>query len=609
MDQAKTEELLHQIQAVVNNSYDAIISATLEGIITSWNGGAQRMFGYSAEEVIGKSGESLFPPEMWAKIPALLEKIKVKEPVGDYDISGLRKDGTNFNMAISISPILKEDGTVIGASIVERDITARSKAWELVRQFEILVQNSHDAIIGETLDGTITSWNGGAEKMFGYSAEEVVGKSVLLLFPPEMKDILPLLMGKIGAGEFVVDRDSVRLRKDGTKIDVSITLSPVFDMDGKVISASVVERDITERKKMVEAMRQIQSGVNNSQDGIISSSLDGIVLSWNKGAQAMLGYSAEEILGKSSLILFPPEKEDEFKIYSDKIKKNESITNYDSLALRKDGSRVDISISISPILSENGSVAGASVFFRDIAERKKTSLHIEELNEVRSKFIEIISHQLRTPLTAVNWNLEMLLGNNFGKLEETQHKFLQATYASSVEITRRIHNLLAAMDVEEGRARFVSEEVILNSLCAGTVNEMQKRAGLKNISLSYIPPQIDIPAIHGDGEKIRMAISALVENAISYTNEDGKIIAKLGEEDGVARFEISDNGVGIPQEEQHLIFNRFYRASNASVMLPDAFGLGLFTAKSYIEQHHGKLGFESKEGVGSTFWFELPIAK
>lgn len=487
MDQAKTEELLNQIQAVVDNSYDAIIGSTLEGVITSWNGGAQRMFGYLAEEVIGKSGSTLFPPEMWAKVPALLEKIKAKEAVADYDISGLRKDGTRFDMAISISPILKNDGTVVGASIVERDITERRKAWEMVHQFQILVENLNDGVFGLTPEGIITSWNSGAQKMFGYSAEEAVGKSSLILFPPAGKDIHAVLMRRVIAGEAIPDYDATRVRKDGSTIEVSVTLSPILDADGKIVGASAVERDIT--------------------------------------------------------------------------------------------------------------------------ERRKASRHIEELNEVRSKFIEIISHQLRTPLTAVNWNLEMILGGDFGKLEKTQHEFLQATHASSIEITRRIHNLLAAMDVEEGRVRFVNEEIILNSLCAATINEMQKKAGLKNIALSYLPPESDIPVIRGDGEKIRMVIAALVENAINYTNDDGKITAKLTAKDNVARFEITDNGVGILQEEQHLIFSRFYRASNASVMLPDAFGIGLFVAKSYIEQHGGRLGFESQAGVGSTFWFELPIVR
>jgi signal transduction histidine kinase len=229
------------------------------------------------------------------------------------------------------------------------------------------------------------------------------------------------------------------------------------------------------------------------------------------------------------------------------------------------------------------------------------------LNDIRSKFIIIISHQLRTPLTAVNWNLETLLGGKFGKFEDAQHKFLQITHDASVEITNRINNLLMAIDVEEGRVRYITEEVDLNSLCVGVVNVMMEKCELRGLSCAYTPPASGIPLIEADGEKIRTVISIMMENAINYTKEGGKINAALQLKGNVARFEVVDTGIGIPQAEQQSIFTRFFRASNSPIMQPDAFGLGLFIARNFIEQHHGNIRFESKEGVGSKFWFEIPL--
>lgn len=480
-------ELLRQIQLIVNHSQDAIIGTTLEGVITSWNGGAEKMFGYTSEEVIGKLGSNLFPPEMWEKIPALLKKIASGEAVDDYDTGGLRKDGTRFDMAISLSPIRTEDGKIIGASVTERNITRRKKIEESLRQTRLIVEHSHDAIVGCTLEGVITSWNRGAEKMFGYASDEVVQTSGLLLYRPEQRKEIRALLSRVARGEEVLDYEAERLRKDGSMIPVAVTLSPVFDETKVIIGVSIVERDMTERNR---------------------------------------------------------------------------------------------------------------------AEK-----HIRELSDVRSKFISILAHQLRTPLTSVNWNLEMMLNGNFGALDETQQKFLHVTYQASLEITHRIHNLLTAIDIEEHRAVFQKEDMSLQGICAEVVNESKKKSELKNISLIYVPPTTDLPVLCGDDQKMRMVVSVFIENAIHYTENEGQISVTLKEVDDYIRFEVKDSGVGIPASEQHHIFTRFFRASNAFIMKQDGFGLDLYIAQNIIEQHHGTIGFKSTEGKGSLFWFEVPIKK
>ncbi|HBI25183.1 TPA: hypothetical protein DDX30_00075 [Candidatus Wolfebacteria bacterium] len=601
------EESMRQTQLIVENSYDAIIGETLDAIITGWNGGAAKMFGYTAQESIGKNISFLAPPEMQDEMPKLLERIKAGEVIADYDTVRVRKDGSRIAVALSISPIKTEDGAIIGASLVKRDITLRKGAEESMRQIQLIVEESHDAIIGKTLDGIITSWNGGAVKMFGYSPSEVIGKPMTNLFTPELKDELPRLLEKVRRGEVIADYDSIWLREDGTQANVEFSISPVHTEDGTIIGASLVGRDITLRKKSEESLRQTQLIVENSYDAIIGETLDGIITTWNRGAVKMFGYSPEEAIGKPVIFLLPLEIQNEVSTLLNKIKEGEAIADYDSVRVRKDGVQIDIALSISPIKTEDGTIIGASIVERDITARKKSDRQIKELNEVRSKFISIMSHQLRTPLTVVNWNLESVLDGDFGKLDDTVQKFLLATHKSSVEITHRIHDLLTAIDIEEGRIVFEKDEVALDSIAAAVMNEITKRSELKNIACEYIAPEGDLPTIEGDGEKIRAAINKMMENAIIYTKENGKIIARLERKGDKVRFEVKDSGVGIPTPEQHRVFTRFFRASNATVMQPDSFGLGLFIAKSFIEQHEGTIGFESKEGEGSTFWFEIPM--
>lgn len=253
---ATSESQLALLAAVVESSNDAIITKDLNGIITSWNRGAQNIFGYTREEAIGQPVTMLMPPERVNEEPGILERIRRGEKIGHYETVRRRKDGTLIDVSLTISPLRNSRGDVFGASKVARDITDRKRTHGDVARLAAIVETSDDAIITKDLNGIITSWNRGAEQIFGYTAEEAIGKSITMLMPEDRTDEEPEILNRIRNGERVDHYETVRCRKDGTRVNISLSVSPLYNESGQVVGASKIARDITERMRAYEAMRQ-----------------------------------------------------------------------------------------------------------------------------------------------------------------------------------------------------------------------------------------------------------------------------------------------------------------------------------------------------------------
>jgi len=242
------------LEAIVESSDDAIITKDLDGTITSWNAAASRIFGYTSEEIIGESILRLIPPDLQEQEAEILNKLKTGQRIDHYETVHVAKDGTHIPVSLRVSPIRDEEGTVVGASKVAHDITEKIRADELRNRLAAIVESSDDAIASKDLNGIITSWNAAAERMFGWTAEEIVGRSVLTLIPKELRHEEPEILRKLRSGERVDHYETQRIHKDGRVLDVSLTVSPIRDSHGTVIGASKIARDITERKRLQSAL-------------------------------------------------------------------------------------------------------------------------------------------------------------------------------------------------------------------------------------------------------------------------------------------------------------------------------------------------------------------
>lgn len=242
--------------AMIESSNDAIVGHTLDRRIVSWNRGAQRLYGYTPAEVIGQSSAILMPPGE-NELFGVIDRIRAGERVDHYEARRRRKDGRVIDVSIAVTPVTTGNGELIGVSVVGRDITERKQRDEAVQRLAAIVESSDDAIISKTLDATIVSWNAGAERLYGYTAGEVVGQSIAILIPEGMEDELPSIMTRLRRGERVAPFETKRRRKNGTTADVSLVVSPIKSPDGDIIGASAVARDITERKEAEAARAEV----------------------------------------------------------------------------------------------------------------------------------------------------------------------------------------------------------------------------------------------------------------------------------------------------------------------------------------------------------------
>ena len=240
-----------------------------------------------------------------------------------------------------------------------------------VRHLARVVESSDDAIVSKDLNGTIVSWNRAAERMFGYTAGEAIGRSIRMIIPADRQGEEDLVLGRIRAGEAITHFETIRQRKDGTLIPISLSVSPIHDEAGRVIGASKIARDVSERAQAEIARRRLAAVVESSDDAIITKDLTSIVTSWNPAAERMFGYTAAEAIGKSIRMLIPDELQSEEDVVLAKIRAGEQIDHYETVRQRKDGARLNISLSVSPIRNAAGEIVGASKIARDVTERTR----------------------------------------------------------------------------------------------------------------------------------------------------------------------------------------------------------------------------------------------
>ncbi len=490
-----------------------------------------------------------------------------------------------------------------------QDITELKKAEEKNQILANAVESSDDAIVTKSLDGNIISWSRGAEQVYGYLAEEILGKNVSILEPDSLKGEIKKLDEKIKNGGKVRHYETLRLRKDGRIINASITLSPVLDAFGRLTAISTVTRDITESKKAQEALRLSsiynRSLIEASLDPLVTIGPDGEITDLNIATELVTGYSRDELIGTDFTNYFTdPEKAREGY---EQVFREGLVWDYELEIQNKNGETTPVLYNASVYKDETGRVIGIFAAARDITERKNAEKllkqKLEELarsNAELEQFAYVASHDLQEPLRMIASYLQLLQRKYEGKLDEKADKYIHFAVDGASRMQSLINDLLDFSRVTTKAKEFEPtncEEILDNVLSGLEVVIKESGATVSHDSL---------PEIIAESTQIAQVFQNLISNAIKFRSEKSpEIRISAKRENDYWLFSVKDNGIGIDPKYWDRIFEVFKRLHKREEY--PGTGIGLSICKKIVERHGGSIWIDSEQGKGSTFYFTLPI--
>jgi PAS domain S-box-containing protein len=512
-----------------------------------------------------------------------------------------RGDGEWRWVEVHSNPRFGESGALIAfvGSII--DITERKQGEEAQAILGAIVDAADDAIVSKTLDGVIRSWNTGAERLFGYTAAEAIGRSITMIIPPELHQEERAILSRLRLGERIEHFETVRVTKDGRRLDISLTVSPVRDREGRIVGASKIARNITDRKQADRAQALLASIVASSDDAIVSKTLDGVVLSWNGAAERLFGYTAEEMIGQPIATIIPQERLDEERQIIARLRRGERIDHFETVRVTKDGRRLDISLTVSPVRDSAGRILGASKVARDITERKRAEEMLRESTEALERahnelerFVSIASHDLKEPLRGMSMVASLLLEEETAVTQEGRAR-LERLRVLCERLTGMINGLLEYARAGGDR---LNEPCDMERVVRSAIDKIADELEAQGAEVVVRGP---LPTISGDPLLLERLFGNLIVNGITHNASPHKRV-EIGCEG--PNIYVRDNGVGIEPRHHEKIFGLFRRVRSDG--RGERVTLGLSLVHNIVRSHRGKIWVQSEPGQGSTFYLHLP---
>ncbi len=485
-----------------------------------------------------------------------------------------------------------------------REITQRKRAEVAAAHLAAIVTSAEDAIASKTLEGIVTSWNASAERMFGYTAHEMIGQPITRLFPPDRLDEEDLILARIRAGQRIEHFETVRKTKEGRLLDVSLTISPIRDSSGTIIGASKIVRDITERKRAEEALRESEERLRfiaeSMPQKIFTAKPNGDVDYFNPQWMEFTGLAFEEIRHRRwAGVLHPDDLDETLARWRRSIETGEPF--YGEHRFRRAGGdyRWHVSRAI-PIRDDDGRITMWIGSATDIDEQK-------QLEERQNTFISMASHELKTPVTSLTGFTQILRRRLSAQADADSQtlRFLERMDAQLNKLASLIGDLLDVSRMQTGALAYRQTRFDLDALVRETVENVQAATTTHYLRLEGAT----CARIVGDQDRLGQVLVNLLTNAIKYSPQADTVVVRLDADRECAHVSVQDFGIGIAPDDHEHIFDRFYQAADREHNTYPGLGIGLYIARTIVDQHGGRLWLESGPGAGSTFHVSLPLAQ
>lgn len=646
-----------QYQSLIEDSPLAIYTSDQDGRLTYFNPAAVQLWGrvpVMGEDFWSGPWRIHFPdgrPMNLSDSP-MAKALHQIARFENQEIVIERPDQTFKRLLVFAIPTFDDKGTFSGTQNTFVDITAKTSYETKQSVLSAIVESSDDAIISKDLNGIISSWNQGAQRIFGYTETEVIGKPVSILIPTERLKEEDNILGQIRQGNKVKHFETIRMTKIGKLIPISLTVSPVKDVSGNIIGASKIARDITEQ---VEAQASIK---RNAQNLELLNSIGKVILEQLEVKEVLQQVTdvTTQITGASFGAFFYNTYDDNGEAFMLYTLSGASSAQFESLGMPRHtalfkptfsnsevirvddvtmdsrygknmplfgmpSGHLDVKSYLAvPVVSANGEVIGGLLFghpevgqFRaehedlveSIASQAAIALEnsrlfeeIKTMSDKKDEFIALASHELKTPLTTIKGYLQLLAKK---KQDRVNALFIEKTLDQVAKLNALIADLLDVSKIEAGKLQFNLEHVDLRLL----LKEVMETFPYTYKTHKIIFHDANEPAIvYADKQRIEQVINNLLTNAIKYSPAADLVEISLFKDAEVVTVRVKDYGIGLKEEHKSKIFTRFYRADG--VVNVSGLGIGLHLTKEIIDRHNGQIGVESTFGVGSEFYFTLP---